>query len=1044
MKSQINRLLLTGTVCLLQLTKLPAQQAAWENPELVHLNREKPHATAMFFSTPQGVVADEYLTSPYYQSLNGRWKFNYVEQYAFRDTGFYLPERQTDNWSEIDVPANWELQGFGIPIYTNITYPFPNNPPFIGANNPVGTYRREFEIPAHWTGQQVILHFGSISGCAFIYLNGKQVGMSKVAKSPAEFNITSYLRQGSNTLALQVFRWHDGSYLEDQDFWRLSGLEREVFLYAQPNLAVSDFFIRAGLDRTYTDGLFSVALSLRNFGKQTPAKGTVSVQLQDHAGNTIYEESQRYQWNGDSIQKLAFKATIARPKQWTAETPYLYDCIIALKPDNGQIVYTGAKTGFRQVEIRGGQLLVNGVAITVKGVNRHEHDDRKGHVPTRELMLKDIRLMKQFNINAVRTSHYPNDPLWYKLCDQYGLYLVDEANIESHGMGVEFQGPYDKSRHPAYRPEWRNAHLDREQRLVETDKNHPSVIIWSLGNEAGNGPVFTEAYQWIRQRDASRPILFEQAGAGANTDIIAPMYPKIEAMRKFAAQQASDKPYIMCEYAHSMGNSTGNFQEYWDIIRSSKFMQGGFIWDWVDQGLIARDATGKTYWAYGGDLGSRYWQHDENGVADGILSSDRQPDPGAYEVKKGYQPFLFSRFNAANGSLLVENNLDFTDADQYQFRWELLRNGIPAASGTLDLPLRAQLQKQVNLSLPEIPAGEPGEYYLNLFAYTKYAGQLIPAGYEVAREQFLYRAGSVAAGLVKQGKLTSTIADGRLRFTAGEVNGEFDLLSGKLIRYSRGAMTITELPTPYFWRAPTDNDFGNDMPLQLGYWRTAHAGLKQVGVQVEKQNAAGIKIKLRYVLEPAALPYTLEYQVLNDGHIEVTATMDLGDKAMPELPRFGMRTTLPREFNRLQYYGRGPWENYSDRNTAALIGHYTDEVENQYYRGYIRPQESGYKTDVRWFSLCNDRGTGILIEGLQPICFSAIPYSAEELDPGLSKKQQHPSDLPAPTGVHISIDLAQRGVGGDNSWGALPHQQYRLTAKKYQYRYRISLINNLE
>lgn len=1003
----------------------------WENPALVEWNKEKPRASAMLFNNAAGVISDDYSKSDYYQSLNGKWKFHYVDKHMQRPMDFYSEQTDVSGWKEINVPSNWEIEGFGIPVYTNIIYPFPKNPPFIGGDNAVGTYRKEFELPDNWNNKQVFLHFGSISGCAFVYVNGQKVGMSKVAKSPAEFNITKYLRRGKNLLAVQVIRWHDGSYLEDQDFWRLSGIERDAFLFATPDVTLWDFFLKPGLDASYKNGVFNADVVLRKFSAESQ-RGTVTLEVLDKNGRIILTRSQKVQIK-DSLQLLHFNAKVPDPEKWSAENPALYDCVIKLEAD--ETIYSGAKIGFRSVEIKNAQLHVNGVPVYVKGVNRHEHDDVKGHVPSRELMLKDLRLMKEFNINAVRTSHYPNDPLWYKLCDQYGLYVVAEANIESHGMGVEFQGPYDKSVHPAYLPEWAPAHMDRERRLVETDKNHASIIIWSLGNEAGNGPVFHDAYTWIKGRDASRPVMFEQAGEDVNTDIIAPMYPTMESMKQYAAKKNITRPYIMCEYSHAMGNGNGNFQAYWDIIRSSKHMQGGFIWDWVDQGLKTTNANGDTYWAYGGDLGSFYWQHDENGVADGILSSDRTPDPGAYEVKKGYQPVLFSYSEA---QLTIKNEFDFTDLSQFDFVWELMQNGKKIKDGRFDVALAPHATKKVALPIPMFKSLPGTEYYLNVFAYTRQANGLLAKGHEIAREQFEYGGDYFGKEQTSSGNLSVTEQAGKLTFVAGDISGEFSKQQGVFTRYTRNNTVLNNFPEPYFWRAPTDNDFGNDMPANLGIWRNAHKKPVVKNVTIGKQDKDGVLITVSFELA-IAVPYEVRYLIRNDGSIAVNVSIEMTGRDLPELPRFGMRFRMPGRFDSLMYYGRGPWENYSDRKSASFIGLYNGSVKDQFYKGYIRPQESGYKTDTRWIQLLDAGGHGVLIEGLQPVCFSATNHSVESLDPGYTKKQQHPTDLPPDNQVHVHIDLAQRGVGGDNSWGALPHDEFRLLGKKYAYGFVISL-----
>jgi beta-galactosidase len=1005
----------------------------WENPELYELNKEKPHATFMVFDKKNDVVADEYSRSPFYKTLNGTWKFVYVDKYADRSLDFYQTDLNDSKWSNIPVPSNWEREGFGIPIYTNITYPHPRNPPFIGDDNPVGTYRKQFTIPANWDGREVMLQFGSITGCAFVYVNGQKVGMTKASKSPAEFNITKYLKKGNNLLAVQVFRWHDGSYMEDQDFFRISGIERDVFLYALPKLTVWDFFLKAGLDDQYKDGVFSADVDLRQFKNNAVKNGVVTVEILDKGGRTVFAQQQNFSVASDSLQTLHFSGTISDPLKWSAEFPNLYDCIISLKAANS-VTYTGAKIGFRKVEIKNAQLLVNGMPTYFHGVNRHEHDPVKGHVPSKELMIKDIQLMKLYNINADRTSHYPNDPLWYKLCDKYGLYLIDEVNIESHGLDSD-----PPSKHISFLPEWSAAHLDRHQRLVERDKNHPSVIIWSLGNVCKNGPAFYNGYKWIKQRDNTRPVQFERSGEDWNTDIVCPMYPGIGYMKRYAADSTKTRPYIMCEYSHAMGNSNGNFQEYWDIIRSDKKMQGGFIWDWVDQGMKTTTPDGRIFYAYGGDLGGYHLQNDENFCANGLIAADRTIHPGLNEVKKGYQNILFKTKDLSKGIISVENSYDFTNLDQYNFKWQLYDNGKLIGEEAFEVQLAPHSQKEVALHLPKIEATQGSELFLNVFAFTKNATELVPVNHEVAREQFLlsgnYFAANNASGDLKIKKDNSYI-----RFTSGNVSGEFDLKQGRWTYYSAGNGLNVGMPEPYFWRAPTDNDFGSNMQVNLGIWRTAHINRTVKKVTAGDQTSEGLPIKVEYELSGVHVPYTVEYFIQNDGSLKVTSSIDMTGRDLPELPRFGMRMQLAPQYSNLEYYGRGPWENYSDRNTSSFVGLYKDDVKNQYTWNYIRPQESGYKTDVRWLTLTDNNGSGIRIEGIQPVCFSATNMRTEDLDPGLTKKQQHPTDIKPRKEVYLNVDLKQRGVGGDNSWGALPHEPYRLLDKKYYYSYVIKLI----
>ncbi|OUJ76274.1 glycoside hydrolase family 2 TIM barrel-domain containing protein [Hymenobacter crusticola] len=1020
----------------------------WENPRVVDEHKEKPRASFMVYEQAAQAKANDYARSPYYQSLNGTWKFHYVDRPADRPTDFFQPSFDDKSWKSLPVPSNWELQGFGIPIYTNIAYPFPKNAPFIdGRYNPVGSYRRSFTVPAGWNGREVLLHFGSISGYAVVYVNGQRVGMSKAAKSPAEFDITQYLKAGDNQLAVQIFRWHDGSYLEDQDFWRLSGIERNVYLTSLPKQTFWDFFLKGDLDPSYKNGVFSADVTLRNFATAPAAATSVTVEVQDASGKTVLRQQRPVANLGAATtQILTLNGTIKNVRRWSAEQPNLYQCLLTLTDAQGKpLAVTSSKIGFRKVEIKKAQLLVNGVAVEVHGTNRHEHDDVLGHVPSEATMRKDIELMKQFNINAVRTSHYPNDERWYELCDEYGLYLVDEANIETHGMGASLQGWFDQSKHPAYLPEWAPAHLDRIERLLERDKNHPSVIIWSMGNECGNGPVFHDAYKWLKQRDPSRPVQFEQAGEDVDTDIVCPMYPRMGSMKRYAEATDKTRPYIMCEYSHAMGNSNGNFKEYWDLIRSKPHMQGGFIWDWLDQGLKTKDDNGRTFWAYGGDLGGFYLQNDENGSADGLVSSDHTPDPGLYEVKKGYQDIRFSAAQPGTGRLTVLNGFAFNTLDNYTFRWQLLKNGTVVKEAPFTVKLGPQQQKEVKLPLPTLAAAPGTEYVLNVFAQTKTAAPMVPAGHEVAREQFLLSQGNgyFTPPTATANSLQIKREGDKLTFTAGDVSGEFNTAQGRLSNYRLlNNQIINQYPEPYFWRAPTDNDFGNNMPQNLGVWRTAHASRKVQRVNVGEQTANGLPITVEYLLTDISVPYTVTYLIGPDGAVQVTAAIDMTSHDLPELPRFGMRLDLPGRYDQLRYYGRGPWENYSDRNLASFLGTYQDSVSGQFTRGYIRPQENGYHTDVRWLSLTNSTGQGLRVEGAQPLGFSALHVRAEDLDPGLTKKQQHPTDIRMRHNVTLQVDLKQRGVGGDDSWGALPHDQYRLLDKKYSYSYTLRLVGD--
>jgi len=1019
-----------------------AQNNEWENPQIIDRGKEAGRSSFLLFSNETELKNNNPQKSELYQSLNGSWKFNIVQNTSQRPTDFFTTTLNDTDWKTIQVPSNWELKGYDIPIYTNITYPFPKNPPFIdGDYNPVATYRRTFTVADSWKDKEIILHFGSISGYAKVFLNGKEVGMTKASKTPAEFNITSFLKKGQNLIAVQVFRWHDGSYLEDQDFWRLSGLERDVYLQAMPKTTVWDYFVKSDLDNQYKNGVFNMDITLKHFENNTIKNPSVKVELFDKEGKTVYSESKKV---NAKEEKISFSGTIENVKQWNAESPNLYRYTITILDSKGKTLEIIAKrTGFRKVEIKNAQLLVNGKAVMVKGVNIHEHDDETGHVPNEKTSLKDLKLMKEFNINAIRMSHYPHDPHLYELCDEYGFYVVDEANIESHAMGAEWQNWFDQKKHPAYLPEWAPAHLDRIKRMFAADKNHPSIIIWSLGNECGNGPVFYDAYDWLKQVDSTRPVQFEQAGENRNTDIVCPMYPGIKSMKSYA-EADKKRPYIMCEYAHAMGNSGGNFQEYWDIINSSKHMQGGFIWDWVDQGIKTKNAEGKTFWAYGGDLGAGKLQNDENGCADGVIFSNRTPKPALYEIKKVYQNIDF-RFNNSN-ELTVINRFNFTNLSDYTFKWELIKNGEKTKSGKFDLDVAPEELKKVTLDLGSID--DNSEYFLNVFAFSKYDTPLVMKGHEFARAQFALGGGSYFNNkkIIKNtSKLKYTVKGNVLSFENENIAGEFDLKKGEILKYNlknADNAIFNNFPTPYFWRAPTDNDFGSDMQTKLVIWKEASKNPTVVSAQLDKNTSEGLLVKVAYQLSGVDVPYSVNYLIQNDGAIKVTAAIDMARKNLPELPRFGMRSKLNGSYDNLNYYGRGPWENYSDRNSASFIGEYSDEVINQYTRNYIRPQEGGYKTDVRWLTLKNNKGQGIKIEGLQTLGFSALNISTEDLDPGKTKAQRHPSDLDLDSkeAVYLHLDYKQRGLGGDDSWGRLPHDPYRLLDKQYSYSYIISLI----
>ncbi|MDR7211705.1 glycoside hydrolase family 2 TIM barrel-domain containing protein [Flavobacterium piscis] len=1013
----------------------------WENPEVFQINREPARASFLPYADEVSAISDNYTSSPWYFSLDGKWKFSWSPTPDQRPKDFYKEDFSTLHWKELQVPSNWELNGYGIPIYTNITYPFERNPPFINhSDNPVGSYKKDFVLPENWKNRHVYLHFEAGTSAMYIWVNGKKVGYTENTKSPAEFNISKYLKPGKNSLAVEVYRWSDGSYLEDQDFWRLSGIDRSVYLYSTNDIRISDFFAKPDLDSNYKNGSLNVDVSLKNLTAASINNQKLEAKLVDNFGKNIFTKELKVNFEANKTKTVNFSQNVSNPKLWSSEAPNLYTLLLTLKNEKGAIIETvSTQIGFRKVELKSGQLLVNGVRLMVHGVNIHEHNPVTGHFQDEETMMKDIKMMKQLNINSVRCSHYPNNIRWVKLCNKYGLFLVDEANIESHGMGVEGQTFMNPKTNPGHLPEWHAAHMDRIYNLVERDKNAPSVIIWSLGNESANGPVFHDAYKWIKKRDNTRLVQFEQAKENENTDIICPMYPTIAYMKEYAARKEVTRPYIMCEYSHAMGNSSGNFQEYWDIIRSSKNMQGGFIWDWVDQGFEMEDEAGRKYWAYGGDMGSQNYTNDENFCHNGLVWPDRIPHPGAFEVKKVYQDILFEAVDAKNGVIEITNDFGFTNLNQYHFKYQILENGKSIKVGTMNVALNPKSKKQFKIDLPKLQSKEGVEYLLNVFAYTKTGSEMLPQNFEIAREQFVIEGDKYFA--IAEKTNPSEIQDEKEIFvlSSANVTVKISKTTGLISYYSlNGEEYFNQYPEPNFWRAPTDNDIGNKMQIRSNIWRTAGKNTSLENIQVVEENGKKYVVaKLK--LNDAFSDYTIKYSLTSDGTLEIVPSFKKGNSVLPEMPRFGMIFSLKKDLDNLDYYGRGPLENYPDRNTAALKGIYKGKVADQYVP-YTRPQENGYKTDVRWFTLSDNNGKGLEIKGLQPLGISTLNNYPGDFDPGLTKKSIHSSDITPRNEVVVCVDLTQRGLGGDNSWGLPPHEQYQLTQNEYSYGFAIKPI----
>jgi beta-galactosidase len=1018
--------------------ELSAQNPDWENPEVFAINKEDTRTTSLPYPNENLAATDEFSKSPYYRSLDGLWKFRWMPKIAEVPEGFYAENYDDAKWIDMPVPGNWEFNGYGVPMYVNSGFSFEAKPPYIDReDSPTGCYRQEFNIPEDWDGRRVFIHFEGGTNSMYLWVNGQKAGYTESAKNPAEFDITDYIRKGKNLLACEVHKYSDGSYFEDQDMWRLGGINRSVYLYSTGQTRIMDFFAHPDLDKNYKNGIFSLDVKLKNYSGKSELQ-TVDVTITDRNGKKVFNKSKETNIPaGGGTSDLTVTGSVSSPMKWNAETPNLYTLIISLKNGKNIVESTSHKIGFRKIEIKDGQLLINGKKVYFKGVDLHEFNAYTGQVVTRKEMMRNLQLMKELNINAVRTSHYPQQALWYKLCDEYGIYIVNEANVESHGLTY---GPNKTD--VANFPEWRAAHIDRAMRLVERDKNHASVITWSLGNESGNGKAFYDMYDWIKARDKSRPVQQEAAGRGTNTDILCPMYPSFQSMLNDAKKDLG-RPYILCEYAHAMGNSMGNFQEYWDVMRSSKNMQGGFIWEWYNHAYPATDEQGRLYWAYGGDLKSYDRKNDGNFIADGLISPDQNYLPHTYIVKKVYQNILFEAKDVDNGIISLINDFKFTELtnENYTYKWVLLKNGENAGEGTFDAVVPADGRKDVKLNIPPRTLGEGTEYYLQIFAYGKEDLPLVPAGFEVAKAEFAFPANNYFVQKTGNGNIDVNQTDNEIAIKSDGVDYKFAIKDNRRslthIGYENRRI-FNELPKLNFWRAPTDNDFGEGAQYRLRLWESAgyNAGYQYKGIEKSPGKVA-VKYSAKLLGIEAAVDLT--YTVTGDGNLTVEAHYKALSGDLPEMMRFGMIMTFPESTDEFTWYGRGPRENYIDRNLDAFMGIWNGKVTEQVHP-YIRPQETGNKTDVRWLTLTDKNGKGIKIAGTQPLSASALNNRPEDFDPGTTKKQQHASDIIPRHETVLCVDLFQRGVAGLNTWGATPLDKYRFREKEYRYSYTISVI----
>ena len=1009
--------------------------------------------------------------------LDGLWTFRFAEDAADSPDGFWRTDADLNGWDTIPVPSCWEMHGYGYPIYTNVVYPFAYKPPFITRDNPTGCYVCSFTVPETWDGTRVTLHFGGVYSGFYVWVNGSFAGYGEDSCLPSEFDITDLLRKGENILSVKVFKWTDGSYLEDADHWRMAGIHREVYLASRPDVAIGDFGVRTILDADMRDALLQIRPVIDLREGTSAAEWRLYAQLHAPDGTPTGRElvlpveeilSEAYPQR-DNVYFALMEERIASPEKWSAEHPALYTLVLTLRDGAGRVAEArSCKVGFRDIRRRGRELLINGVPVKLYGVNRHDHDPYAGKTVSRELMEKDVRLMKRLNINSVRTSHYPNDPYFYELCDRYGLYVVDEANIETHGKGGRLSND----------PQWIVPFLERMSRMVIRDRNHPSIIMWSLGNESGCGPAHAAAAGWTKDYDPTRPIHYEGAqgqpmhplyvplkrtSAATFTSVMAPdegpesperarkpqnggnpsdpayvdvasrMYPTAAQLLEMALNPRLDRPVMLCEYAHSMGNSTGGLNDYWTIIRSHAGLLGGHIWDWVEQGLVKKDVRGRTYWAYGGDFEPAGEHHDAAFCCNGIVNPDRTLKPAAWECKYVFQPLEFTACDLMSGRIAIRNRNFFTATDRYDFTWELSTDRGVFQRGSLDVPaIPACGSSEVTVGFRPFEPEPGAEYLLRIQAREKQATPYAEAGYVVAEEQFLLPFRKALVRPAVRGKATVTQDSSRIVLNAQGVRTEIDRNSGYVVSHTvHGQKLITAPLRPNFWRASTDNDWrGWRVGKIAGCWKHAPERMRTVSIRIDESIGSVVVEKAI----PDSVGLTLTYTLDGSGALTVDYALDIAEH-MPELLRVGLQTRVPNTLNRIAYFGKGPHENYSDRACGAFLGLYRS-TPAEFMHSYITPQENGNRCGVRWLSLTGADNRGVRFTGATPLSVSVWNCTQEALD-----EARHSVDVePLPDDLTVNIDCAQTGVGGTDTWSskARPSEQYRLLAKHYAYRFSIT------
>jgi beta-galactosidase len=1036
-----------------------ADRPEWDNPAVVHVGTQKPHATMMAYPTALLAQTGDRTKSPWFQSLNGSWKFHGSMRPSERPLEFYRTDFSDAAWGQMPVPGSWQMHGFDIPIYTNIIYPWPqdaNAPPQVPyAYNPVGSYRTRFTVPPTWKGQRVYLHFAGVDSAFYAWVNGEKIGYSEDSRTPAEFDITDRLKPGSNLLAVEVYRFGDGAFLEDQDMWRMSGIFRDVFLWSQPDRHVRDFEVQTNLDEAYKDAALVVKAAVENSSKAA-SKIKLSAALFNAAGVAVGKPATAEVEVGAGAEAPAeISIPVSAPRKWSAEDPYLYKLQLTLRDASGAMLEViPQNVGFRKVEISGGRFRINGKAILIKGVNRHEHsEDTAKYVPV-ESMEKDIRIMKQFNVNAVRTSHYPNDPAWYDLADRYGIYVLDEANIECHHYGNNSNNRLTND------PEWQTAYLDRVERMVERDKNHASVVIWSMGNESGDGPNAAATYQWAKRRDPSRPYHYEGSASrnGPNSDILSFMYPTPENIKQRAAARPN-VPLILCEYSHAMGNSSGGLKEYWDIFYSGTNAQGAFVWDWVDQGIKLqvpaeyRSNTSKpTFLAYGG------WWEDKNGVRNdndfnnnGLISADRIPHPGLYAIKYVYRYLHATPVDLAAGRIKVKNWFFFTNPkDMAEGSWEVRAEGKLVAGGALPaLDIAPEGEKEFTLALPKLDPKPGVEYFLNVSFKLKQATAWAPLGHQIAWDQFQLPAAAPAPRFEPSKTATLTVkeTENEAVFQGKEFAVRVDKKSGVMGQYRYKGVTLLERgPEPDFWRAPTNNDRGawkaikgrlaQDPSIDIFVWRDAGPQWDVKSVNIEKQGENAARVTVKADLPVVGASCSLIYTIYGTGDVVVESSYQPGSKKLAMMPRFGTELVAAAGLETLTWYGRGPKETLIDR-AFEPVGVYSGTVDDQWV-DYMRPQENGSKMDVRWVSLTNTQGIGLMAVG-DKLNVSARHYTKTDIENAAYTFQMkhHPE-------TYLNVDWRMMGAGGIDSWSpnAYPMAPYRiLPAEAHSFKYRLTPVD---